>query len=81
MLHPPTTIIFNNEQTLLQLTLQGQGLANLFLDDEVLTYLAEGRLVKVLSDWQLAPIYYYLYYPNREFLPTKLRCFIDFFKK
>lgn len=80
VLHPPANIMVNNELALLQLALQGLGLANLFLDDEVLTLLAKGQLIEVLPDWQLASTHYYLYYPNRQFLPAKLRCFIDFFK-
>lgn len=81
VLQPPSSIRVNNELALLQLALQGYGLAYVFVDDEVQKALQTGQLTAVLSDWQLPTTHYYLYYPNRKFLPTRLRCFIDFFKK
>jgi DNA-binding transcriptional LysR family regulator len=40
--------------------------------------IANGRLVQVLRDYTMFEASAYLAYPNREFLPPKVRAFIDF---
>jgi len=37
-----------------------------------------GRLVPVLSDWELPRLTINLAYQSRQHLPAKVRCFIDF---
>lgn len=37
-----------------------------------------GRLVPVLTDWQLQPLTINVAYPTRRHLPAKVRCFVDF---
>jgi len=46
-----------------------------FLIDEALP---EGKLVRVLSDWETDELTVFAVYPNRKFLPPKVRSFIDF---
>lgn len=57
-------LIFNGSAPMLYAALAGAGLAYL-PEDDVQTYLADGRLIRVLSDW--CPPYpgYHLYYPSR----------------
>jgi DNA-binding transcriptional LysR family regulator len=40
--------------------------------------LREGKLVRVLADWQNDELGVFAVYPNRKFLPAKVRNFIDF---
>jgi DNA-binding transcriptional LysR family regulator len=57
-------LMFNNLALRLNAALAGLGLA--FLpEDQVQTYLADGRLIRVLADW--CPLFsgYHLYYPSR----------------
>ena len=40
--------------------------------------LREGRLIRVLADWETDDLGVFAVYPNRKFLPPKVRSFIDF---
>jgi DNA-binding transcriptional LysR family regulator len=73
-------LVFNGSAPMLEAALAGAGLAYL-PEDDVLPYLTDGRLVRVLSDW--CPPYpgYHLYYPSRRqptsaftLLVNALRC-------
>jgi DNA-binding transcriptional LysR family regulator len=57
-------LVFNVTASMLEAALAGLGLAYV-TEDSVQTYLAEGRLIRVLADW--CPPYpgYHLYYPSR----------------
>ena len=57
-------LVFNATAPMLEAALAGLGLAYV-TEDSVQTYLAEGRLIRVLADW--CPPYpgYHLYYPSR----------------
>jgi len=57
-------LVFNASAPMLDAALAGAGLAYV-PEDDVQSYLAEGRLIRVLSDW--CPPYpgYHLYYPSR----------------
>jgi len=52
----------------------GVGVAStwIFLED-----LAQGRLVRLVPEWQAAPLPVYLIYQHAEFYPARLRCFIE----
>jgi DNA-binding transcriptional LysR family regulator len=56
--------VFNATAPMLEAAMAGLGLAYV-TEDSVQTYLADGRLIRVLSDW--CPPYsgYHLYYPSR----------------
>jgi DNA-binding transcriptional LysR family regulator len=69
----------NHSAMRLQAALDGIGIASL-PDFTVRQALQEGRLVRVLPDWQLGTSYAgmaYLLYPAHRYLPAKLRCVID----
>jgi DNA-binding transcriptional LysR family regulator len=57
-------LTFNGSAPMLDAALAGAGLAYL-PEDDVRTHIAEGRLIRVLTDW--CPPYpgYHLYYPSR----------------
>ncbi len=57
-------LVFNNIALRLNAALAGFGLAYL-PEDLVQTHLADGRLIRVLSDWCPPFSGYYLYYPSR----------------
>jgi DNA-binding transcriptional LysR family regulator len=56
--------IFNDAKMAVQATLQGFGLA-ILMEDRVQHLVADGSLVRVLSDWCAPFAGYHLYYPSR----------------
>ena len=70
-------LICNDNALMHSAAKQGLGLAHM-MEDLVQDDLANGRLVRVLEDWCPAFPGFYLYYPNREQMPLKLRALIDF---
>jgi DNA-binding transcriptional LysR family regulator len=57
-------LVFNTAALRMNAVLAGLGLAYL-PEDQVTTYLADGRLVRVLADWCAPFPGYHLYYPSR----------------
>jgi DNA-binding transcriptional LysR family regulator len=57
-------LVFNNAALRLNAVLAGMGLAYLF-EDQIEPYLADGRLIPVLTDWSPPFPGYHLYYPSR----------------
>jgi len=57
-------LVFNNIAMRLDAALKGLGLAYM-PEDLVQTHLAEGQLIRVLSDWCEPFSGYHLYYPSR----------------
>jgi DNA-binding transcriptional LysR family regulator len=57
-------LTFNNSALALNAAVAGFGLANV-MEDQVEAYLADGRLVRLLADWQPPFSGYHLYYPSR----------------
>jgi len=57
-------LVFNTAPPIVEAALAGLGIAFL-LDDELLRYIEEGQLVRVLEDWCLPFAGYHLYYPSR----------------
>lgn len=67
----------NEGQVLVAAALDGLGILvqpKYIIYDEIVA----GRLVPVLDDWDLPRLSINLAYPNRQYLPGKTRCFIDF---
>jgi DNA-binding transcriptional LysR family regulator len=56
--------VFNSIALRLNAVLAGLGLAYL-PEDQVQSYLADGRLIRVLEDWCAPFSGYHLYYPSR----------------
>jgi DNA-binding transcriptional LysR family regulator len=69
-------LVFNNLAMRLDAALSGLGVAYL-PEDQAETYLAEGRLERVLNDWCEPFPGYHLYYPNRRHASPAFVIFID----
>ncbi len=69
-------LVLNDGDLILAATLAGQGIGYLY-DDLVAGHVAEGRLIRVLSDWAPPPSAYYLYYPSRRQLPPALAALVE----
>ena len=67
----------NTGQVLVTAALEGRGIIfePAFLVDEALR---DGRLVRVLPQWSMDEFAIFAVYPNRKFLPAKVRTFVDF---
>jgi len=70
-------VTMNDPSTYLEACLAGLGVAQLFdLGTEAL--LASGRLVSLFPKWTDERFPLYVYHPSRNFVPAKLRAFLDF---
>ncbi len=69
-------LIFNDTDLILAATLAGQGLGYL-LEDQITADVAQGRLMRVLTDWCPTVEGHYLYHPNRHQTPSALAALID----
>jgi hypothetical protein len=47
----------------------------------VAPFIAEGKLVQVLSDWSLQRSDFVLFYSSRRHMPVKLRALVDFLRR
>jgi DNA-binding transcriptional LysR family regulator len=67
----------NNGDVLAEAAIQGLGITLLpdFIIDEAL---AEGRLVRILEDWERAPLTLSVLYPSRRHVPAKTRLLIEY---
>ncbi|QEZ48696.1 LysR family transcriptional regulator [Cupriavidus oxalaticus] len=70
-------IVMNDPASMREATRVGLGVAMLAVPD-VLTDLAEGRLVRLLPQWHADAGMISLYYASRRLLPGKTRAFVDF---
>lgn len=69
-------LVFNSLGMRLSSALDGLGVAYM-PEDQVLPYLADGRLIRVLEDWCPSFPGYHLYYPNRRHLSPALALLVD----
>lgn len=72
-------LIVNDSSAMAQAALDGAGIgymANGFIE----TFIEQGRLVRLLTDWSLPLPGLTLYYPSRRRAPRKLRALIDFLR-
>jgi len=67
----------NTGDILIDAAIKGLGI---LLQPSFLVYeaLRDKRLVRILPEWQVDPLFVYAVYPDRKFLPSKVRSFIDF---
>lgn len=70
-------LIYTDDRMAREAARDGLGLAQLFVET-VKADLADGRLVRVLTEYAPALPGFYIYYPAREHMPPKLRAFVDF---
>lgn len=71
----PLTV--NDAGTLYSTCLAGLGIAQV-MDMGVEPMLADGRLIRIFSDWPDERFPLYALYPSRQYLPVKTRAFLDF---
>jgi DNA-binding transcriptional LysR family regulator len=69
--------VVNSLPALLNTIVSGYGFG-IALDFSVARDLDEGRLVQLLPDYKSTEQSIYAVFPNRRYLPTKVRLFIDF---
>ena len=69
-------LVLNNLPMRLSSVLAGLGLAWL-PEDQVLPYLADGRLIRVLDDWSPTFPGYHLYYPSRRYNSPALTLLVE----
>lgn len=69
-------LIFNNLAMRLHSALDGLGVAYI-PEDQVLPFVAEGRLVRVLEDWCPRFPGYHLYYPSRRYASPAFSVLVD----
>ncbi|PWI33311.1 LysR family transcriptional regulator [Vibrio albus] len=76
-LHFKPRLTANNGDILVDAAISGGGIAiqPTFIAGEALS---EGRLVRILHDYEPHPMGLYMVYANRKYLPSKIRSFIDF---
>jgi len=70
-------LLVNDPQALCQCARLGLGVALLAVPD-VLPYLQDGTLERVLPDWYVDAGQIYLYFSSQKLLPAKTRAFVDF---
>lgn len=68
--------VFNNIAMRMGAALDGLGLAYM-PEDQVQSYIEEGRLIRVLEDWCQPFPGYHLYYPNRRHASPAFTLFVD----
>lgn len=69
-------LVFSRSAPILKAALAGFGLACLF-EDQIVTAVGEGRLVRVLEDWCPPFPGYHLYYPSRRPPSRAFAVFVD----
>lgn len=70
------SLIFNDGDLILAAALAGQGIAYLY-EDQIADFVAQGRLIRVLTEWCPTFPGYYLYHPNRRQPPPALTTLIQ----
>jgi len=73
------SLTLNDAGLMLRAALSGMGLAYT-LEDNIITELSGGKLVRVLEDWCPPSPGFFLYYPSRRHHSAALRAFIDFMR-
>jgi DNA-binding transcriptional LysR family regulator len=72
---------FEKEGERLAVTVAGRLLGIAYMiNGYIEQFLADGRLVRLLSDWSPSLAGFTLYYPDRKRVPRKLRALIDFLR-
>ncbi|MGK2237211.1 MAG: DNA-binding transcriptional LysR family regulator [Pseudomonadota bacterium] len=72
-----SNFVANNGDLLLNTAIAGGGIAMqpTFIAGEAL---AQGKVVRILNGYEPEPMGLYMVYANRQFLPSKVRAFVDF---
>ncbi|MDQ8729195.1 LysR family transcriptional regulator [Bradyrhizobium sp. LHD-71] len=74
---PNGSLHFNSSEAAIELALQGGGV--IYMPDLLVRdALRDGRLVSLLPEWSTRERPIYLVYPDKRYMPTKVRAFADF---
>lgn len=76
---PVGNIVLDDMDSVLEAVQCGAGLGYLYYE-QVKTHLISGKLVQVLDEWLPERPSLQLYYPNRQYMPSPLRTFLDYIK-
>ncbi len=71
------TLRVNDAETMLNFALDGLGIVKLH-HYVVKKHLEQGSLYELLTSYNTSEVPIYVAYPQRRFIPSKVRCFIDF---
>jgi DNA-binding transcriptional LysR family regulator len=75
----PVNIVLRSNNFALMRTAVRDGLGiGMLIEYTVEADLAEGRLVRVLPNWDVGAVHLNIVYPSREYLPRRVRALIDF---
>ena len=79
------SLLCNSEATLLQAVRSGLGIS-ILIDWHIEEYIQKGELVELMGDHEFSLSFIrdagiFIVYPQREFLPEKVRCFVEFLLK
>ncbi len=69
-------LTFNEPELMLEAALDGLGIVYIF-EEQVISHVAAGRLVRLLSDWTPAFPGFFFYYPSRRQQPPALTAFLN----
>jgi DNA-binding transcriptional LysR family regulator len=73
---PPGRATANSPELLMRMALDGAGIA-MINDYFALPHLADGKLVRILPDWNTPPVSAWAVFPGRRLMPAHARAFID----
>lgn len=73
----PGMLCSNNRDVLCEAPIEGLGIV-LLPDFIVADAIAADRLQRILEGYEPPPFTWYGLYPSRQFVPTKVRLFLDF---
>jgi DNA-binding transcriptional LysR family regulator len=73
------SLIVNRMDLMVRAVLDGIGIGYT-IESHVTAYIAQGRILALLTDWSAGPHSYYLYYSGRRHLPAPLKVFVAFLR-
>ena len=73
--------MYTNTVWLLRAAVMTNNLIAIMPDHFIERYFAEGRVVPLLTDWEIEPFQFSAFYRRSSFVPMKVRIFINFLKK
>lgn len=77
---PHGAVLCNSPRLQRELAASGAGIAHLPLDYVLQSLLDQGRLVRVLPDWELPSVGIWCMLPGRRLMPARTRVFVDMLK-
>lgn len=77
---PQGVVLCNSPRLQRELALSGAGVAHLPVDYVVQSLAEQGRLVRVLPEWEMPTVAVWCMLPGRRLLPARSRVFIDMLK-